>query len=466
MGETERVVVVGCSGCGASAALRAKTLAPSLDVTIIREHEEQGLLTRCVTPYICCGDVMVAPSYKSDSIFTDLGIHLVNVHAVEIDRASRKVTTADGKVHPYDKLVLAMGARPVPLPVPGIDLPGVFTLRTSGDAVSILHWLNARRVIRAVLIGAGAIGVEEAYLLSDQGVGLTVVEMCQHVMPLVLDSDMSQQVHQNMKGKGINLKLNQRVTAIEGARRVERVVLASGEKVEAGMVIASAGVRPNVELAVKAGLKSGKLGLIVDDFLQTSDKNIYAGGDLIEYANHVTGKTGLGQLRPNAVIAGRVIAKNILGHGVVYPPFINAFCTKFYDMSIAGAGLTDEQARENGIETVAVTQASTSQHSMMRGRKSYTVKLIFRKDNRTLIGGQIVSESDTVVRYIDVIALAIRNNLTAQDLCTFRSAGQPELSPDPGKEPIALAAELALQSNNTHKAVRSHPTRRLTSASP
>jgi len=445
MDERQRVVVVGCSGCGASAALMAKKLDPSLDLTIIREQEEPGLLTRCATPYICCGDVMVAPSYKSDSIFTDLGIHLVNVRAVEIDRSSKRVTTAHGKTYAYDNLVLAMGATPVPLPIPGVDLPGVFRLRTSGDAVSILHWINAKRITRAVLIGAGAIGVEEAYLLSSQGVELTVVEMRDHVMPVVLDPDMSQQVQKSMREKGVELRLGQRVDAIEGTRSVERVVLSSGEKIDAGMVIASAGARSNVDLAVKAGLETGELGLRVNDFLQTSDESIYAGGDLIEYRHHVTGKAALGQLRPNAVIAGRIIAKNILGHGMPFPPFINAFCTKFFDMSIGGAGLTEEQAAEEGIKTVAAIQAATSQHSMMPGLKPYVLKLIFRKHDHVLIGGQIVSESEVAVRYIDVIAFGIRYGLTAQELSTFRAAGQPELSPDPGKEPIALAAENALQ---------------------
>ena len=166
MDRTERVVVVGCSGCGAFAALASKKLKPSFDVTIIREPEEKGLLTRCATPYICCGDVMVDPSYKDDSLFTDRGISLANVQAIEIKRKSKVVVIADGGEYPYDTLVLATGARAVVPRIMGVDIPGVFTLRTSSDATSILHWINSKRVTSAVLIGAGAIGVEDAYLLS------------------------------------------------------------------------------------------------------------------------------------------------------------------------------------------------------------------------------------------------------------------------------------------------------------
>ncbi len=451
MAKAKKLVVVGCSGCGALAGLTAKKLDPSIEVTILREKEEPGLLTRCATPYICCGNALVNPSYKDDSIFTDAGIKLVNRRVVAINRVARNVTAEDGGVFPYDNLVLATGASPITPPIPGIDLPGVFTLRTSGDAVGILNWLNTRRVICAVLVGAGAIGIEEAYLLSRQGVKVAVIEMLGQLMPRSLDPDMSALVEVDMKERGLQLMLNQKVNAIEGSGGVESVRLDSGEVVPADMVIVSAGVRCNTELAEAAGLERGERGLKVNECLQTSDPDIYAGGDLIEYPSHLTGKPILGQLRPNAVIAGRVIAWNILGAGSKYPPLINSLCTKFYDKSIAAAGLTESVARELGMRVLARTQSSTSMHSMMSERKPYTVKLVFDADTAKLIGGQIVSDSTAPVRSIDVIALAIRCGLTAADLASFRAAGQPELSPDPGKEPISLAAQSAFHQMRREK---------------
>jgi NADH oxidase (H2O2-forming) len=441
MTEIKKVVAIGCSGCGALAALALKKMRPSLEVTIIREPNEKGLLTRCATPYICCGDVMVDSSYKDDSIFTEKGIRIVNVAALKIDRDKKAVTTADGNFYSYDKLVLATGAKPVIPPVPGVDLAGVFTLRTSGDAVNILNWMNTRRVRNAVLMGAGAIGIEEAYLLSRQGIKVTLVEMRENIMPGILDEDMSASVQSYMETKGTRLRLNLKVSAINGKEHVESVALSSGEEIKTDMVVISAGTRCNVEIAKEAGLKLGKLGLKVDEYLKTSDPDVYAGGDVIEYQSFVTGKPTLGQLRPNAVIAGRVIAKNILGFKVKFPPLINSFCTKFFDKSIAGAGLTETGALAEGIDVIAAKQESTSKHSMMRERRPYVVKLMFAKHSRKIIGGQIVSDAECPVRYIDVIALAIRCGLEAQDLTTLRCAGQPELSPDPGMEPIALAAE-------------------------
>jgi len=443
MAQVEKVVAIGCSGCGALAALTLKKLKPSLEVTIIREPQEKGLLTRCATPYICCGDVMVDPSYKDDSIFTEKGIKLVNVTAVGINREKKTVATADGNTYPYDKLVLATGAKPVIPPISGVDLPGVFTLRTSGDAVNILNWINTRRVRDVVLLGAGAIGIEKAYLLSRQGLRVTLVEMLGHIMSNVLDPDMAEEVQAYMEEKGVHLKLNQKIAAINGKDNVKSVTLASGEEISSSMVIISAGAHCNVELAKDARLELGKLGLKVNQNLQTLDPDIYAGGDLIEYQSHVTGRPVLGQLRPNAVIAGRVIAKNILGFDVKFPPLINGFCTKFFDKSIAGAGISELESKKEGIEVVTAKEKSISKHSMMRERKPYVVKLIFDKKSQKLIGGQIVSDAECAVKHIDVIAMAIRCGLKVLDLTTLRCAGQPELSPDPGKEPIALAAESA-----------------------
>jgi NADH oxidase (H2O2-forming) len=441
MDKVGKVVVIGCSGAGALAARMLKNLEPSVDVTIIREEEEQGLLTRCATPYICFGHVLADPSYKDDSIFTKPGINLVNVRAEKIDRERKAVTTADGKDYSYDKLVLATGARSIVPPISGTDLPGVFTLRTSDGAISILHWLNTKRVKCAVLVGGGAISVEIAYLAAQHGIKVTLIEMLEHILPSALDPDMSEGVESYMKEQGIDLRLSEQVKAINGNNKVEDVLLASGEKINADMVIICAGAEPRSELAQKAGLEMGRLGLKVNKYLQTSDPDIYSAGDLIEYPSYITGKPIRGQLRPNAVIGGRVVAKNILGHGIEYPPLVNSFATKFFDKSIAGTGITESEAKKEDIDVVSAKQSSASQHSMMRGRKPYTVKLIFDKKDKRIIGGQIVSDSECPVKHIDAIAVAIRARWTALELATFRCAGQPELSPDPGMEPIALAAE-------------------------
>ena len=441
MEKVNKVVVIGCSGAGALAARMIKNLEPSVEVTIIREEEEQGLLTRCATPYICFGHVLADPSYKDDSIFTKPGINLVNVRAERIDREQKAVTTADSKNYSYDKLVLATGAKSIVPPISGTNLPGVFTLRTSGSAINILHWLNTKRVKSAVLVGGGAISIEIAYLAAQHGIKITLVEMLEHILPNALDPDMSESVESYMKEQGIDLHLSEHVKVINGDNQVRSVLLASGEEINAEMVVICAGAEPRSELALDAGLEMGELGLKVNSYLQTSDPDIYSAGDLIQYPSYITGKPIRGQLRPNAVIGGRIVAKNILGYSVEFPPLINSFATKFFDKSIAGTGITESEAKKEGINVVSAVQSSSSKHSMMRDRKPYTVKLIFDKKDKRIIGGQIVSDSECPIKHIDTLAVAIRAGWNALELATLRCAGQPELSPDPGMEPIAIAAD-------------------------
>jgi NADH oxidase (H2O2-forming) len=439
MSQAERIIIIGCAGVGGPAAMMAKRLDPSLDVTLIRE--EESFLTRCAVPYIAVGDATLAASIKDDAMFHSVGTKLVNAKAVAIDRKARTVTTADGNVYPYDKLVLATGGMATVPKIPGVGLKGVFIVRTAQDAVNIHGWLQKGKIKNAVVLGAGAIGMEMAALISSKGVRVVLVEMLDHVFPLSFDPDMSQEIERYVTEKGINLRLKHKVTKVTGEGEVAVVELSSGESIDADMVILAGGIRPRQELAEACGLEVGKLGVRVNKYLQTSDPDIYAGGDLIEYESMVTGKPALGQIRPNAVIGGRIIAKNILGYAVEFPRLLNNFATKLFDLSVASVGITQSAAQQEGIEVQPVRKDARSRHVMIEGGKPYTLKLIFDRNTRKIIGGQIVSHSEVSVRYVDVLALAIRCELTASDLATFRCAGHPELSPEPSAEPIALAAE-------------------------
>ena len=439
MKELQKLVVIGCGGTGGPAAILAKALAPEIEVTLIRE--EENFLTRCATPYIAGGEATVEASVKDDQVLLSKGITLVDSKATAVDKKAKSVVVADGTSYRYDKLVLAMGARATVPRIPGADLSGVFVIRTSRDATDILTWINTRRVKRAIIVGAGAVGLEVAYILASKGITAYVVELLEHVFPGAFDSDMSEPIEQYLTKQGLQLRLGQKVEKVLGKTAVVGAQLSTGETIEAQMAVMSTGVRCNRELAEQAGLELGARGVKVNEYLQTSDPDIYAAGDLIEYESAVTGKPVLGQIRPNAVIGGRIIAKNALGYKLKFPPLINSFATKLFDLSVASAGITESTAQREGMTVISTKVGATSKHVMIKGTKPYTVKLIFEKKSGKSIGGQIVGESECAVRYIDVVALAIRTGMTAGELATFRAASQPELSPDPGAEPIALAAE-------------------------
>ena len=436
--QIKRLVIIGCAGAGGPAAMMAKRLDSSLEVTLIRE--EENFLVRCAVPYICAGDCTVESSVKDESVFHNVGTKLVNSRATDIDRAHKTVTVEDGSVYSYDKLVLATGASPSLPPIPGIDLDGVFTVRTSRDAQCINEWIAGNSVRKAMVIGAGAIGLEIAALLSTKGIGTVVVEMLDHVFPSALDVDMAAEVEEYLRGQGLDLRLQQRISRITGDNKVAGVELSSGEKIEAETVILAGGIKPRLELAEAAGLEVGKLGLKVNKYLQTSDQDIYAAGDMIEFESMSTGKPVLGQLRPNAVIGGRVIAMNALGYQIEFPKLVNTFATKLMDLSLGATGITEEFALQEGMEIVCAKRSARSKHAMIEGGKPFTVKLIFDRKSQTIVGGQIVGYSEVLAKQIDVLGTAIKGGMTALDLTTLRCAGQPELSPEPGAEPISLAA--------------------------
>ena len=434
-----KVVVIGCAGTGGPCSMMLKKLDPSVDLTLIRE--EENFLTRCAVPYIAVGDATVEASVKDDDRFRKVGTKLVDVKATKIDREAKTVKTADGGSYPYEKLVLATGGIPVKPPIPGVDLEGVFTVRTSRDAVDILNHLKEKGDRAVVVIGAGAIGLEMASLIARDGYKTTVVEAVDRILAVTFDHDMAKEVEEYLGSTGIDFKLNVMANKFVGTGDVAGVELSDGTSIDAGTVILSVGVRANIELARDCGLEIGRFGVKVNKNLQTSDPDIYAGGDLIEYENLVTGEVIPGQIRPNAVIGGRIIAKNILGHKIEFPPLLNNFTTKLLNKSIAGVGLTEQAAKDAGIDLAIGKFTTMSKHSMMEGKKPFTLKLIFDGKTKQVIGGQVVSDTDSMIKVIDAVALAIRCGLTALDLTTFRAAGQPELSPEPSAEPISMASE-------------------------
>ncbi len=443
MAKIQNLVIIGCAGMGGPAAMMTKRMDPTVDVTLIREEEH--FLTRCAVPFIAVEQATVAASVKDDGMFHTAGVNLVKVPATSVNRTDKTVTTADGAVYPYDKLILATGGKAIVPPIPGVDLEGVFTVRWSTDAENIRDWITEKKVRNVVVYGAGACGLEMAALIASKGVQVTIVVRSYIGRTVGLDTDMSSELENHFAERGVVIRSRSVVTKILGEKEVEAVELSSGETIDADMVIVALGVRPRAELAEAAGLEMGEYGVQVNEYLQTSDPDIYAGGDLIEYACEITRKPILGQIRPNAVIGGRIAAKNILGYSIKFPLLLNSFAAKVFDKSIASVGITEVIAKDDGLDVFVAKRSAKSKHVMIDGGKPYTVKLLFATTTKKVIGAQIIADDERSVRYIDLIPLAIRNGWTAQDLTTLRCAGQPELSPEPSAEPIALAAEDAFK---------------------
>jgi len=384
-----------------------------------------------------------------DQMFADAGINLIIARATHADGEKKKVTLSDGREVPYDKLLLGTGASPMVPPIEGCDHEGVFSLRSAPDAVNIKNFLEEENRRKLVLIGAGFINLEVATLLAStkpDHYDVTVIELLGHPLPLMLDAEMAVQIQEYLVEKGFNMKMAQKVERILGHNgRVAGVELATGEKIEAEMVLLSIGVKQNLELAKDLGLEIGKFGVKVNKFLETSVPDVMAAGDCVAKQHFVTKRPVTGQLRGPAVIQGRLAAKRLAGYDIEFPGVMNNSVVKLFDKSIASVGLTEEMAKQEGFETISTMVNSRSKHGMIPGVEPWTLKLIFDKESQKVIGGQIISDSEAPVKEIDTVNALILGEKTIAELTTLMCAGNPDCSSEPSLEPITICAEQALQ---------------------
>lgn len=394
---------------------------------------------------LATGESIIVP----DKMLTSAGINVIQEEVTRVDPEKKSVFVSGDKAFTYDKLILATGSSSFVPPIEGKDLEGVLSLRGLDDAERIKSYITEKSPRNIVFIGAGFISMEVASLLAEQmpdKFNITVVELMDRPLPLMLDKDMSEPVRQYLEGKGLTLLTGEKVEKITGeSGQVTGVSLSSGKNLEADMVFLSVGVRPNLELAEQIGLEIAKFGIKVNEFQETSDPDILAAGDCVEKINFITRKPTPGQLRGPAVMQGRLAAKRLAGYDIPFPGVVDAGGCKMFDMTITASGLTEENAAKEGFETVCAIVDSRSKHAMIPGMKPWKIKLVFDKKTQKLIGGQIVSHAIAPAREIDAVTAFIRGEKTIQDLTTFTSACNPDISSEPSAEPITVAAEQALQ---------------------
>ena len=378
-----------------------------------------------------------------------MGINVIHDEVTKIDAENKTVLSSSGDEFKYDKLYLATGSSSFIPPIEGNDLEGVLTLRGLPDAEKIKASLAGSDKKNIIFIGAGFISMEIASLLVEttpNAFNISVIELMDRPLPLMLDKDMSDSVRAYLEEKGLDIQTGEKVEKLIGQNgKVIGVQLASGKTLDADIVFMNVGVRPNIELAKDIGLEMGQFGIKVNTFQETSDPHILAGGDCVEKINFITQKPTPGQLRGPAVVQGRLAAKRLAGYAIEFPGVLDAGGCKMFDMTITATGLTEETASKEGYETVCAMVDSRSKHSMIPGMKPWKLKLVFDKETQKLIGGQVVSHSIAPAREIDAVSAFILGGKTIPELTTFTSACNPDISSEPSAEPITIAAEQALQ---------------------
>lgn len=442
----KRVVIVGGGAAGMSAAAKARRMDPSLEIVV---YERSGYVSygACGFPYAIKGEIARVEDVvvRTPAQFAKQGIQAFVRHevlAVEAAARSVRVRNRDSGAEfteLWDELLLTAGGTPVRPPLPGLDLPGVFALRSVEDALAIRGWVEERQPARGVIVGGGYIGLELAEALAARGVGLTLLERLPQVIP-TLDPELAAHVQAELERQGVDVRLGQTVEALAGDERVREVV-AGGQHIPADIVILAVGVRPGVELARAAGVALGPTGAIaVDDHQRTSVPHIWAAGDVAEAHHRVTGGPAWVPLGTTANKQGKVAGENLGGGDARFGGIVGMAVVKVFELEAASSGLSEARARAEGFAVQTVSATANSRAHYMPGHQEIHVKLVFEEGTRKLLGGQLVGR-EGVAKRIDTIAAALHGGWTVDELAELDLAYAPPFSPV--WDPILVAANLA-----------------------
>lgn len=443
-----KYIVVGGVAGGATAAARIRRNTEQAEI-ILFEKGEYISYANCGLPYYIGGVIaereklfVQTPQAFGKRFNVDVRVQS-EVVAVHPDEKTMEVRTSDGKTYTesYDKLLLSPGASPVRPPLPGIDNEGIFTLRNVNDTDAIKSYLQQHSVKRAVIIGAGFIGLEMAENLQEAGAEVAVVEMAGQVMAPI-DFSMASLVHEHLLQKGVRLYLEKAVASFERTADGLDVIFKSGERLTADMVLLSIGVRPNTELATGAGIELGEMrGIRVNDYLQTSDEHIYAVGDAIEFRHPITGKPWLNYLAGPANRQARIVADNmVFGNKLTYEGAIGTSIAKVFDLTVAASGLPAKRLKQAGIDYLSATIHPGSHAGYYPDALPMSIKITFSPADGKLLGAQIVGY-DGVDKRIDELSQVIKHNGTIYDLMALEQAYAPPFSS--AKDPVAVAGYVA-----------------------
>ncbi|MFF6778753.1 FAD-dependent oxidoreductase [Streptomyces sp. NPDC012637] len=449
---TERLVVIGGDAAGMSAASQARRLKGSGELEIVAfERGHFSSYSACGIPYWVGGDVpsrdgLIARSPEEHRA-RDIDLRM-RTEVTELDLDRQRVRTRDLESGAedwtgFDKLVIATGARPLRPPLPGIDAPGVHGVQTLDDGQALIDSLDRAKGRRAVVVGAGYIGVEMAEALLGHGFEVTVLNRGEQPMA-TLDPDMGRLVHEAMDGLGITTVGSAPVTKIlTGEDGRVRAVATDGGEYPADVVVLGMGVVPETSLARAAGLPLGTSdGLLTDLSMRVrGQENVWAGGDCVEVLDLVSGRERHVPLGTHANKHGQVIGSNVGGDYATFPGVVGTAVSKVCDLEIARTGLREKDAREVGLRYVSVRVESTSRAGYYPGAAPMTVKMLAERRTGRLLGVQIVGREGAGKR-VDVAAVALTAGMTVERMTALDLGYAPPFSPV--WDPVLVAARKAL----------------------
>ena len=434
-----KIMVVGSVAAGTSVAAKARRNTEDAQI-VIYDRDRDISYSGCGLPYYVGGEVDDIESLRPRDAAWFAKRYRVAIHTrhevTAIDHAARTVTvhrldTGETVTDSYDVLVLATGVASVVPPIPGADAEGVFTLRSPRHAEQIRAFVESRQPERAVVVGAGYIGLEMTEQLVARGVAVTVVEAQGHAMPR-MDPDMSARVDAELRRHGVDLRTGGTVSAIEGDDAVRSVTI-DGEQVPADLVVLAVGVRPNTDLARQVGARIGPTGAVaVDRRMRTSVDGVYAVGDVAESFSAITGEPVWVPLGSTANKMGRIAGHVITGGEMEHRGILGTSIVRVFDLAVGQTGLTETAAREAGYDVEVLHNIKPDRSEYLGGR-ALTIKAVADRATSRLLGAQVIGPQG-VDKRVDVLATAITFGATVGDLFHLDLAYAPPFATT--KDPV------------------------------
>ncbi|QZE14010.1 FAD-dependent oxidoreductase [Halosquirtibacter laminarini] len=454
-----KYLIIGGVAGGATTAARLRRVDEKSEI-IMLEKGPHISYANCGLPYYIGGVIkdrskLLVQTPESFGKRFNIDVRIYS-EAIEIDSEQKNVTVLNHQTEEkytlsYDKLVLSPGAKPIVPPIPGINSPKILTLRNVVDTDRIKEFVDKVAPKKAVVIGAGFIGLEMAENLHHRGIHVSVVEAAPQVMNMI-DPEMASVIHQHFKEQEVGLILNDAVTSFEEINNEVHITLKSGRKLVADLAILSIGVRPDTTLAQKAGIEIGTTGGVkVDQYLETSKKDIYALGDSMEFPHPITNKPTIAYLAGPANKQGRLLADNIVyGHNRAYKGAIGTAIAKVFDLTVATTGLSEKQLVKEGIDYKVSITINGSHAGYYPGATQMTTKIVFSPKDGKIYGAQIVGEKG-VDKRMDMLATIIGMRGNIYDLQEIEHAYAPPFSS--AKDPVN---QVAFNAENILKGLSNH----------
>lgn len=426
----DKILIIGGVAAGATAAAKVRRISSTAQIVMLEAGPDISF-ANCGLPYYIGGDIKSRSKLilqSPESFKEQYGVE-VHTHTLvlSIDRAARQVKTSntqsgEQKTFGYTRLILAQGGRPVTPALPGVEHDHVFSLWTLEDMDRIAHHLEKKNPRHAVVVGGGFIGLEMVEALVKRGLNVNVVELMPHVMA-VMEAETSGFIEQELLSYGVGIHTGAGVTEI-GPRSVK---LSNGKTLDADLILLSVGVRPTLQLAQDAGLEIGEAGgLLVDDYLRTSDPNIFAAGDMVEIEHRVNGQKVRIPLAGPANRQGRIAAENALGGNHRYNGATGTSVVRVFDAVAGITGFSLKQARAAGLNADAVVVHKEHHTSYYPGAETVTTLLVYDRNTGVVLGGQTAGYKGADKR-LDVIATATAAKLTVHDLADMDFAYSPPI---------------------------------------